>query len=149
MPQPGSQLQLLSMDEYLKKIDEDRTQDVEAIIARTNDNVLCVARLVEDIAAHQAYLVRHVNEITVFQDRIAQHLRDHRPVQATVQPASPRRKPYLEPAEVSAILRVPVKTLAQWRSQKINLPYHRIGRHAVYDPEDIEKFALRRKIPTA
>jgi hypothetical protein len=41
-------------------------------------------------------------------------------------------------SEVSAQIRVPVATLAAWRSEHKGPPYRKIGKRAVYDPEALQ-----------
>jgi hypothetical protein len=58
----------------------------------------------------------------------------------------PTRTAMLPPDAVSEILQVPVKRLAEWRSQEIRPPYHRVGKSIVYDPGDIEKFLSANRV---
>ena len=52
----------------------------------------------------------------------------------------------LTPLEVSALIGIPVATLAQWRYRKYGLPYLRIGRLVRYSRTDVESFLQRSKI---
>ncbi len=52
----------------------------------------------------------------------------------------------LTPEEVSALIGVPVATLAQWRYRKCALPYLRIGRLVRYSQADVESFLQRSKV---
>jgi predicted DNA-binding transcriptional regulator AlpA len=44
----------------------------------------------------------------------------------------------LTPDEVAALLQKPVRTLGQWRYQKLGPRYLRTGREVRYRPEDVE-----------
>jgi excisionase family DNA binding protein len=46
----------------------------------------------------------------------------------------------LTPQQVSEITGLSVETLAQWRSQKRELPYLKIGRTVRYDPSDVQNY---------
>lgn len=46
----------------------------------------------------------------------------------------------LTPLEVSQITGLSIETLAQWRSQKREIPYLKIGRAVRYDPVDVQTY---------
>lgn len=50
--------------------------------------------------------------------------------------------PYLTPREASAYLKVPVSTLAVWRStDRVLLPYRKVGGHVRYVQSELDQFA--------
>jgi len=46
----------------------------------------------------------------------------------------------LTPEQVSELAGLSLDTLAQWRSQKVHIPYLKIGRLIRYDRRDIEAY---------
>lgn len=44
--------------------------------------------------------------------------------------------------ETASYLRVPVKTLYQWRYLRIGPPSHRVGRHVRYEPSQVRAWVL-------
>ena len=50
----------------------------------------------------------------------------------------------LKPQEAAAYLRVPLSTLAVWRSTgRVQLPYVKVGGHVRYRRDDIDQFLAR------
>jgi excisionase family DNA binding protein len=52
----------------------------------------------------------------------------------------------LTPKEVSEITGLSLNTLAQWRSQKRNINYLKIGRRIKYDRRDVDDYLARCKV---
>lgn len=48
--------------------------------------------------------------------------------------------------EVMEILSVSKSTLAQWRADKKNLPYYKLGGRVVYHQDDINEFLTGNKV---
>ena len=48
--------------------------------------------------------------------------------------------------QVSELTGLSVETLAQWRSQKIHIPYLKVGRLVRYTPQDLEKYLARCRV---
>jgi predicted site-specific integrase-resolvase len=55
----------------------------------------------------------------------------------------------LTPPEVAEILVVPVRTLADWRYRGLGPPWVRVGRHARYIPEGVERYVAERTVIAA
>lgn len=51
----------------------------------------------------------------------------------------------LTPADISAQLKIPAKTLADWRSKKTGPTFYKIGNHIRYKATDIEAWLATRK----
>jgi predicted DNA-binding transcriptional regulator AlpA len=54
----------------------------------------------------------------------------------------------LRVADVVKLLSISPSTLANQRSKKIGIPYHKIGRSVRYDLEEVESYLKSRKIET-
>lgn len=54
----------------------------------------------------------------------------------------------LSPDEVEEIFNIPATTLEKWRSKKIGPPYHKLGKHIRYKPQDVEKWIDTKKVIT-
>jgi excisionase family DNA binding protein len=52
----------------------------------------------------------------------------------------------LTPEEVSELTGLALDTLAQWRSQKREIPYLKIGRAVRYDPAEVEAYLERCRV---
>lgn len=59
--------------------------------------------------------------------------------------ASPPCRNLATPPEVAAYLGVPVKTLAEWRSQGKGPEWRKVGRHARYRWESVESWLDRQQ----
>lgn len=46
----------------------------------------------------------------------------------------------LTPVQVSELLQIPVKTLAEWRFKRNGLNYYKVGRYVRYRLEDVNAF---------
>jgi len=53
---------------------------------------------------------------------------------------------YLSAREVASMLSIKSQTLANWRFQRRNLPYSKIGRIIRYSQQDVIQFAESRKV---
>lgn len=51
---------------------------------------------------------------------------------------------WLTAGELSEVIDVPEKTLADWRSRGLGPAYARIGRHVRYSPVDVERWLRTR-----
>lgn len=51
----------------------------------------------------------------------------------------------LTPRDLSALIKIPLETLARWRRVDTGPKYLNIGRHVRYDPADIEAWLVTRK----
>jgi excisionase family DNA binding protein len=51
------------------------------------------------------------------------------------------------PGEVADYLKIPVKTLAEWRSKGTGPRYHKVGVHVRYDWNDVRAW-LARRVPS-
>jgi hypothetical protein len=54
----------------------------------------------------------------------------------------------LSPDEVQEVYNIPITTLEKWRSKKIGPPYHKLGKHIRYKPQDVDKWVDSKKIVT-
>jgi excisionase family DNA binding protein len=52
----------------------------------------------------------------------------------------------LDMDQVSEILNTPKETIYGWRSQK-KIPFIKIGRRALFHPQDVLEFILKNRIP--
>jgi excisionase family DNA binding protein len=52
------------------------------------------------------------------------------------------------PAEVAELLRIPLKTLYQWRHRGVGPQALKIGRHLRYRPSDVEAFLAGPDLPS-
>jgi phage terminase Nu1 subunit (DNA packaging protein) len=46
----------------------------------------------------------------------------------------------LTPVEISELTGLSLNTLAQWRSQRRGIPYLKVGRKAMYDLADVQRY---------
>lgn len=60
-------------------------------------------------------------------------------------PLAASKDAYLTSAELSALLKVPVKTLAAWRSQRKGPLFHRYGVHVRYPLTELETWLSERQ----
>jgi excisionase family DNA binding protein len=56
---------------------------------------------------------------------------------------------YLDPKEVASLLKVTIKTLAQWRWQRKHLPYRKVGSVVRYRRSDLENLLEASTRPVA
>ncbi len=59
------------------------------------------------------------------------------------------QKEWLNPREVSKEFGFSTSTLAKWRMNNLNIPYHKIGKYIRYKRSDIESFIEDHKIEVA
>jgi excisionase family DNA binding protein len=52
---------------------------------------------------------------------------------------------WVEPEQLSAELRLPLRTLYQWRSRGVGPPGYKIGRHVRYRRSDVERWLVTRR----
>ena len=66
------------------------------------------------------------------------------PEVTSVGPAAWTDEDYLTPDELSACLKIPVKTLAAWRSKREGPLFHRMGVHVRYLMVDLDAWRAER-----
>ena len=62
---------------------------------------------------------------------------------------SPLLERYLSPKQVETMFNLPVTSLEKWRSLKMGPPYMKCGKHIRYNPEEVEKWMEKQRIPTS
>ena len=53
----------------------------------------------------------------------------------------------LTPQETADWLQISVETLRTWRDRRLNLPFVKVGSLVRYDPDDVEAYISRRRVP--
>lgn len=55
----------------------------------------------------------------------------------------------LTPEEASERLRIPLKTLANWRNKRIGPPFRKFGRRVLYPLDQLERWEAEQTISTS